>query len=83
MEQFLSQLKRPERHPPERQWTLVLYDQLHADLGLLRTLPPQEVGIVLVESDAFYRRRPYHKQKLAYMIASQRQLSMLDRLLEN
>ena len=60
----------------ERYWCFVPYDQLNDRLGALRRLPPERVGIVLVESEWKASRRPYHKQKLGLLLASQRHFAL-------
>ena len=62
--------------PGERRWCYVTYDQLNDGLGLLRRLPPERVGVVLVESQWKAARRPYHTQKLALLLASQRHFAL-------
>ncbi|MBI1291107.1 deoxyribodipyrimidine photolyase [bacterium] len=59
-----------------RRWVYVPYDQLTDDVGPLATLPPQQVGIVLVESEWWMRRRPYHRQKLALLMLNQRAFAL-------
>ena len=60
----------------DRRWVYVPYDQLHAELGPLGDTPPQQLGIVLIESPAKAARRPYHKQKLAFILANQRHFAL-------
>ncbi len=55
-----------------RRWVYVPYDQLHDGIGPLAREAPGDLGIVLVESPAKAARRPYHKQKLALVLANQR-----------
>jgi deoxyribodipyrimidine photolyase-related protein len=62
--------------PSGRTWFFVPYDQLHADFGPWSRLPAREVGVVLVESAAKGDRRPYHQQKLALLLASQRHFAV-------
>ncbi|TVP74731.1 MAG: deoxyribodipyrimidine photolyase [Gemmatimonadales bacterium] len=62
--------------PPSRHWVYVPYDQLTHALGPLSRHPPEEVGIVLVETPWKGRRRPYHKQKLALILANQRHFAL-------
>ncbi len=82
MEQPGSEFRRAlkERlHGPRsktRTWVYVPYDQLHDGLGALATLPPEELGIVLVESPEKAGRRPYHKQKLALVLANLRHFAL-------
>jgi deoxyribodipyrimidine photolyase-related protein len=54
----------------------VPYDQVHDGIGPLARHAPREVGIVLVESEAKGRRRPYHQQKLALILANQRHFAL-------
>ncbi len=60
----------------ERRWVFVPYDQLNDELGTLSARAPSELGIVLVESLWKPRRRPYHKQKLALILANQRHFAL-------
>jgi deoxyribodipyrimidine photolyase-related protein len=59
-----------------RRWTFVAYDQLSDRIGPLADAEPREAGIVLVESEWKPRLRPYHKQKLLFLLASQRQFAL-------
>ena len=59
-----------------RRWLFVPYDQLHDGIGPLAKEPPGELGIVLVESRAKAGRRPYHKQKLALVLANLRHFAL-------
>ena len=60
----------------DRQWVFVADDQLTDQVGPLARRSPQDLGIVLVESASKYRRRPYHKQKLAWGVACQRAFAL-------
>ncbi len=60
----------------DRTWCYLPYDQLHGELGLLGERAPQEVGVVLIEHPGKAARRPYHRQKLALVIANQRQFAL-------
>ena len=73
---FFDQLRRHSSEPTPRQWLYVPYDQLTDQLGPLSRLQPGAVGIVLVESSAKASRRPYHKQKLALILANQRHFAL-------
>jgi len=57
-------------------WVYVPYDQLTSAAGPLAEAPPEDVGIVLVESPAKAARRPYHKQKLLLVLANMRQFAL-------
>lgn len=73
----LGQLRT--NHPPapgERAWYFLAYDQLSEEFGPLARLAPEQIGIVLVESAAKARRRPYHKQKLAMVLANLRHFAL-------
>ncbi len=52
------------------------YDQLHDGIGPLAREPAAELGIVLVESQAKARRRPYHRQKLALLLTNLRHFAL-------
>ncbi len=66
----------PKRGVKQRRWLFVAYDQLTDRVGPLASEPPEELGIVLVESRWKPRQRPYHKQKLALVLASQRHFAL-------
>ena len=59
-----------------RHWVYVPYDQLTDRVGPLRRRRAAELGMVLVESRAKAERRPYHKQKLALLLANQRHFAL-------
>lgn len=59
-----------------RRFVYVPYDQLTDRIGPLATLPPEQVGIVLIETTWKARRRPYHKQKLALILANMRHFAL-------
>lgn len=59
-----------------RRWVYVPYDQLTDAFGPLSDADPDEVGIVLIESTWKAGRRPYHKQKLALILANQRHFAL-------
>ena len=56
----------------ERRWVYVAYDQLHDAIGPLSHEPPEELGVVLIESRAKATRRRYHKQKLVLVWSAMR-----------
>ena len=62
--------------PEGRRWVFVAYDQLSDRLGPLSRLDPREVGIVVVECPDKGNRRPYHQQKLAYVLGNLRQFAL-------
>lgn len=59
-----------------RRWLFVPYDQLTDGLGPLAREDPRELGVVLVECPAKAARRPYHRQKLALVLANLRQFAL-------
>jgi len=75
MERFWKQLgKRPGKG--RRRWVYVPYDQLSDRIGPLAQGESKELGIVLVESPWKAARRPYHRQKLAFVLANQRHFAL-------
>ena len=74
MSVFFSQLRKVA--PSGRRWLYVPYDQLSDAIGPLSREPAKELGIVLVESPHKAARRPYHKQKLLTVLASQRHFAL-------
>ncbi len=74
---FLQQLRATApAETANRRWIYVAYDQLSEALGPLVRTPPSELGIVLIESREKASRRPYHKQKLALVLANQRHFAL-------
>lgn len=59
-----------------REWFLVLPDQLNLELGPWAKADPRRSGIVLVESGEWLSRRPYHRQRLAWILLSQRTFAL-------
>jgi deoxyribodipyrimidine photolyase-related protein len=62
--------------PARRRWLYIPYDQLSDRIGELSRRDPGDVGIVLVENPHKAARRPYHKQKLALILANQRHFAL-------
>ncbi len=60
----------------ERRWVYVPYDQLTSETGPLSERPPEQTGILMMEALAKAHRRPYHKKKLALILASQRHFAL-------
>ena len=75
---FLERLRAVNVADPARvrRWLFVPYDQLTDREGPLASEPSSEIGIVLVETTWKPRQRPYHKQKLAMVLASQRHFAL-------
>jgi deoxyribodipyrimidine photolyase-related protein len=59
-----------------RRWIYIPYDQLTDKVGPLAREDPRETGIVLVENPWKAARRPYHRQKLALVVANLRQFAL-------
>ncbi len=73
---FRRALARQASDETGRRWIFVPYDQLCFEIGPLSRLEPEEAGIVLVECPAKAARRPYHKQKLALILANIRRFAL-------
>lgn len=59
-----------------RAWVYVPYDQLSDEVGPVARRAPEATGIVMIESAWKAARRPYHKQKLALVLANQRHFAL-------
>jgi hypothetical protein len=60
----------------ERRTVLVLPDQLCVEIGALKGASPRETTIILVESGEWLTRRPYHRQRLGWILLSQRTFAL-------
>lgn len=76
MSVFLRALAARSRDASQRRWQYVPYDQLHESLVGPAGRTPRELGIVLVETPAKAAKRPYHRQKLALILANQRHFAL-------
>ena len=76
MSAFFRALKRRQTDPDGRSWVFVPYDQLTDAIGPLSRQDPTELGIVLVENVWKASRRPYHRQKVALLLANQRHFAL-------
>ena len=76
MKAFRRELDARQNDPAGRRWLLVPYDQLSGAMGPLSREDPSELGIVVVESRWKARRRPYHRQKLALVLANLRHFAL-------
>lgn len=76
MKQFFQKLQEINPRPEGRRWIYLPYDQLSDRFGLLSREKPQDVGILLIENPQKAARRPYHKQKLAWILVQQRQFAL-------
>ena len=75
---FGKELKRLQRglKTAGRRWIYVPYDQMTDAVGPLSRENPEHLGIVLVENPWKASRRPYHKQKLALILANLRHFAL-------
>jgi deoxyribodipyrimidine photolyase-related protein len=77
MTRFARELKARLRSPKKRKaWIFVPYDQLSSEIGPLSRLDPLEAGIIIIENLWKPWRRPYHKQKLALVLANMRHFAL-------
>ena len=53
----------------------VLGDQLNRRIGALENAEPGEARILLIESRAMVRGRPYHRQRLHFVITAMRRFA--------
>jgi deoxyribodipyrimidine photolyase-related protein len=70
---FLRELAARQTDPANRRWLFVPYDQLNDAMG---PLCREEPGTLLVETPWKGNRRPYHRQKLAMLLANQRHFAL-------
>ncbi len=73
---FVAELTARTSDPANRRWLFVPYDQLSDGIGPLAREDPRRLGIVLVETSWKGARRPYHRQKLALVLANQRHFAL-------
>jgi deoxyribodipyrimidine photolyase-related protein len=73
---FRRELAARATDPANRRWVYAAYDQLTDAVGPLARLDPKDAGLVLVESPAKAARRPYHRQKLALVLANGRRFAL-------
>lgn len=76
MSRFAAALAERQPDPAGRRWIFVPYDQLSDGIGPLAREDPEELGVVLVESSWKGSRRPYHRQKLALVLANLRHFAL-------
>jgi len=76
MSAFRKQLRDLAPAPGPRRWIFVPCDQLTDRVGPLAREDPRALGVVLVESPWKAGRRPYHKQKLALVLANLRHFAL-------
>ena len=76
MSYFRERLNSLNPAPEGRRWLFVSYDQLSDQIGPLGQESPESLGIILIENPSKAARRPYHKQKLAYVLANLRAFAL-------
>ena len=76
MRQFFRHLKKLNPASKPKRWLYLPYDQLSDQIGVLSREPAENLGILLVENPEKAARRPYHKQKLAWILTQQRQFAL-------
>ncbi len=75
MKAFRAALAERQTDPAGRRWVYAPYDQLGV-MGPLAEEDPRTLGLVMVEDPAKAARRPYHRQKLAYVLANGRHFAL-------
>ena len=73
---FRRRLSELAVDPAGRRWIWVPHDQLSDRVGPLAREDPSGLGIVLIESTWRPRLRPYHRMKLALVLANQRHFAL-------
>jgi deoxyribodipyrimidine photolyase-related protein len=73
---FMQELIKRQPDPKGRRWLYVPYDQITDKIGPLSKGNPKTLGIILVENPWKASRRPYHKQKLALILANLRHFAL-------
>lgn len=73
---FTSALANRQPDPANRSWIFVPYDQLTDRIGPLSRGDANDLGIVVVENTAKAAARPYHRQKLALVVANLRHFAL-------
>lgn len=76
MNEFLKTLNGYASREGPRSWILILEDQLSDDIGPLSREDPHGLGVVFIESHWKLRRRPYHKQKIAFHLLNLRHFAL-------
>jgi len=73
---FTEQLGQLATQDHKRRWVFVAYDQLSDEIGPLSREDPASLGVILIESAWQASKRPYHKQKLAYLWGNMRHFAL-------
>ena len=72
---YFSSVLKPATPTDADAWVWLAYDQLHPSMLSSLSLDGT-VGVVLIESSAKARRRPYHQQKLGVLLSNQRHFAV-------
>jgi deoxyribodipyrimidine photolyase-related protein len=73
---FLRSLAARQTSPDRRRWLFVPSDQLSDLIGPLSREDPGDLGVILIESPWKAARRPYHRQRLALVLANLRHFAL-------
>ena len=73
---FTKELEKRQPKKQGRRWLFIPYDQISDAIGPLSREDPRRLGIVVVENPWKAARRPYHKQKLAVVLANLRHFAL-------
>ncbi|CAN5271557.1 hypothetical protein BH11CYA1_BH11CYA1_29180 [soil metagenome] len=73
---FKQRLASANSAAGKRRWLYMPYDQVTDKLGPLSREKPERLGIILIENQWKAARRPYHKQKLALILANLRHFAL-------
>ena len=76
---FFSLLRNDSALQPKR-WLWVAHDQLHPLLNPWAGEPPEETGFIFIESAQRGHARPYHRQKLAFILSNLRHRALESQL---
>lgn len=76
MKHFQTELAARQGDSAGRRWIFVPHDQLTDSIGPLSREDPAELGIVVVENQWMARRRPYHRQRLAFVLSNLRHFAL-------
>jgi deoxyribodipyrimidine photolyase-related protein len=72
---FKKRLDKINPQSGRRRWIYMPYDQVTDRLGPLKD-EPENMGLILIENAGKAARRPYHKQKLALILANLRHFAL-------
>lgn len=73
---FISALQGVNPAPGNRRWAYVPYDQLGAVDASMADENPRNIGFIMIENAWKPAQRPYHKQKLAIILANMRHFAL-------